>query len=123
MARGRVLLGGAPGPELVSALVTADVQSAKLEWEDAYRDLVEVARDPSREEDFRRQLEAVLSELRRRLGGTFTLHELATEYAGADVWARSALAEAEVPGWPRTMSLVEGAAFHLYARGAADYVP
>ncbi|MBM2822511.1 MAG: hypothetical protein HW413_1257 [Thermoleophilia bacterium] len=103
--------------------MTTDVLSAKLEWEDAYRGLVDAAHDPAREDDLRRQLEAVLSELRRRLGGTFTLRELANEYVRADVWARSALAEAEVPDWPRTMSLVEGAAFHLYARGAVDYAP
>ena len=123
MARRRVLFGGAPGPELGSALVATDVQSAKLEWEDAYRGLLEAAHDPSSEDDLRRQLEAVMSELRRRLGGAFTLRELANEYVRADVWARDALAEAEVPGWPRTMSLVEGAAFHLYARGAVDYAP
>jgi hypothetical protein len=103
--------------------VVADVESAKLEWEDAYRSLVEAANDPAREDDLRRQLEAVTSELRRRLGGTFTLRELADEYVRADVWARAALAEAEVPGWPRTLSLVEGAAFHLYSRGATDYAP
>ena len=107
----------------MSALVAADVESAKLEWEDAYSSLVEAAHDPSREDDLRRQLEAVMGELRRRLGGTFTLRELASEYIRADVWARTALAEAEVPGWSRTMSLVEGAAFHLYARGAVDYAP
>jgi len=118
-----VLFGGAPKPELVSGFVTTDVLSAKLEWEDVYRGFVEAAHDPSREDDLRRQLEAVMSELRRRLGGTFTLRELANEYARADVWTRDALAEAEVPGWPRTMSLVEGAAFHLYARGAVDYAP
>lgn len=118
-----MLLGGAPGPELGSAIVAADVQSAKLEWEDAYRILAKAADDPAREDDLRRQLEAVTSELRRRLGGVFTIRELASEYARADVWARGALAEAEVPDWPRTMSLVEGAAFHLYARGAVDYAP
>ena len=123
MALRRVLLGGAPGPELGCGLVTADVLSAKLEWEDAYRSLVEAAHDPAREDDLRRQLEAVLSELRRRVGGTFTFRELADEYVRADVWARNALAEAEVPGWPRTLSLVEGAAFHLYSRGAVDYAP
>ena len=103
--------------------MTPDVRSAKLEWEDAHRALVEAAHDPARDDDLRRQLEAVSSELRRRLGGTFTLTELANEYVRADVWARDALAEAEVPGWPRTLSLVEGAAFHLYSRGAVDYVP
>ena len=69
------------------------------------------------------QLDAVTMELRRRVGGTFTLRELAAEYARADAWTRSALAERAAPGWPRTLSLVEGAAFHLYSRGAADYAP
>jgi len=109
--------------KLVCGLVTADIESAKLEWEDAYRNLVEAAHDPAREDDLRRQLEAVMSELRRRVGGTFTFRELANEYVRADVWVREALAEAEVPGWPRMLSLVEGAAFHVYSRGAVDYAP
>jgi uncharacterized protein HemY len=107
----------------VSGLVASDVQIAKLEWEDAYRGLLEAARDPAREEALRRQLEAVTSELRRRLGGSFTVRELATEYVRADAWTRDALASTGVPGWPRTLALVEGAAFHLYSRGAADYAP
>ena len=123
MAPRRMLLGGSPGPELVCGVVTADVESARLEWEDAYRDLGEAARDPASEEVLRAQLEAVTNELRRRVGGTFTLRELADEYVHADAWARQALAEGATPGWPRTQSLVEGAAFHLYSRGAVDYAP
>ena len=103
--------------------MTADVEIARLEWEDAYRGLLEAARDPVREESLRPQLEAVTNELRRRVGGAFTLGELADEYTRAEIWARDALAERATPGWPRTLSLVEGAAFHLYARGAVDYVP
>jgi len=103
--------------------VTADVVSAKLEWEDAYRRLSEDALEPGRAEGLRLQLEAVTSELRRRVGGTFTLRELADEYARADIWAREAVGEQGTPGWPRTLSLVEGAAFHLYSRGAVDYAP
>ena len=57
------------------------------------------------------------------MGGTFTLRELADEYAVADGWAHDVLAEQAAPGWPRTLTLVEGAAFHLYARGAVDYTP
>ena len=123
MAARSMLLGGSPGARLVCADVTADVESARLEWQDAHRDLAEAVQDPAREEDLRLQLEAVTSELRRRLGGTFTLRELADEYARADVWARGAVAEGAGPGWPRTLSLVEGAAFHLYSRGAVDYAP
>lgn len=108
---------------LVSALVPADLASTRLEWEHAYRDLEEVARDPAAADRVRSQLEAVTAELRRRVGGTFTMGELVDEYARADVWARHVLAENGVPGWPRTLTLVEGAAFHLYARGAIDYLP
>jgi hypothetical protein len=104
-------------------LVAADLDSAKLEWEHAYRDLVEAARDPALEDRVHLQLEAISAELRRRVGGTYTLRELADEYVAADGWARDVLAEQAAPGWPRTLALVEGAAFHLYARGAVDYAP
>jgi hypothetical protein len=107
----------------MSAPVSADLASTRLEWETAHRDLEEVARDPGAADRLRPQLEAVTAELRRRVGGTFTLGELADEYAVADVWARAVLAEQDAPGWLRTLTLVEGAAFHLYARGAVDYLP
>jgi hypothetical protein len=103
--------------------VSADLESARLEWEIAYRDLVEAARDPVLEEPVRVQLGVISSELRRRIGGTFTLRELADEYAVADIWARDALAEQAAQGWPQTLALVEGAAFYLYSRGAVDYAP
>jgi hypothetical protein len=103
--------------------VTADVEIARLEWEGAYRALAEATHDALRGEHLPLQLEAVSNELRRRVGGTFTLRELVDEYARADAWVRDALAEAAAPGWPRTLALVEGAAFHLYSRGAIDYAP
>jgi hypothetical protein len=103
--------------------VAADLASARLEWEHAYRDLVETAVDPSSEDRVRLQLEAISAELRRRIGGTYTMRELADEYVAADGWAREVLADQGSPGWPRILALVEGAAFHLYARGAVDYAP
>ena len=103
--------------------MSSDLESARLEWEHAYRNLAEVARDTVLEERVRMQLDAVTTELRRRVGGTFTLGELADEYVVADGWAREVLADQAAPGWPRTLTLVEGAAFHLYARGAVDYTP
>jgi len=69
------------------------------------------------------QLEIVMDELRKRIGQTFTLDELAAAYAGADDWVREVVEErAAAPGWPRTLSLVQDAAFHLYQRGAVDYM-
>ena len=104
--------------------MTPDVESARREWEDAYRRLEVVADDSVEAERLRVQLDAVTDELRKRLGTTFTLGELAGEYRYADDWARDAVSErAATPGWPRTLTFVEGAAFHLYARGAVDYAP
>lgn len=123
MAAGSLLLRGVPRPELGSPVVTPDVESAKREWEDAYRRL-EAADDAAEAQRLHLQLEVVTDELRRRLGSTFTLRELAGEYRNADDWARHAVSErAGTPGWPGTLAVVEGAAFHLYARGAVDYAP
>jgi|SRR5215210_639247 len=102
----------------------AEVESARREWEDGYRRLLEVPREANEQDRLLAQVDVVGAELRRRLGSTFTLRELAAAYAGAEAWSRAAVAEAAPePGWPRTLSLVEAAAFHLYARGAQDYVP
>lgn len=103
--------------------VTSDVESARREWEDAYR-RVESEPDPGLAERLHAQVEVVRDELRRRVGGTYTLQDLASVYWEAERWVRDAVSErAPAPGWPRTLSLVEGAAFHVYARGALDYVP
>jgi hypothetical protein len=103
--------------------VSADVESARLEWEFAYRDVAAMARDPVLEERLQSQLDVITTELRRRVGGTFTLRELTDAYSSADGWAHDVLSEQGAAGWPRTLALVEGAAFHVYARGAVDYAP
>jgi hypothetical protein len=102
----------------------AEVESARRDWEDGYRRLLEQAGDGATRERLLAQVDAITAELRRRVGGTFTLRELAESYAGAEQWSRAVVSEdAPAPGWPRTLSFVEAAAFHLYARGAQDYSP
>jgi hypothetical protein len=102
----------------------AEVESARREWEDGYRRLHEQAQQSEQPERLLGQVDAIAAELRRRVGGTFTLRELAAAYAGAERWSRAVVADdAPAPGWPRTLSLVEAAAFHEYARGAQDYEP
>ncbi len=103
--------------------MSADLESARIEWERAHRDLADAVEADAAQQRTNTQVEAITAELRRRLGGNFTLRELADEYASADTWARDVLAEQGSPEWPRTLALVEGAAFHLYARGAVDYAP
>ena len=96
----------------------------RREWADGYRRFEAASRDPVAAERLTTQLDVVLDELRRRIGQTFTLDELAAAYDRADDWARDAVSErAATPGWPRTLALVEAAAFFLYQRGAVDYGP
>ena len=100
------------------------VQNARLEWDESRRRLRAEAVDRVRHEDLLAQVDAITAELRRRIGLTFTLAELASEYARAERWSRDAVeAVGPPPGWQRTLALVEGAAFHEYARGAVDYAP
>jgi len=99
------------------------VETARHQWEQGHRRFEEEARDPARRLRLLQHLETVNDELRKRLGSTFTLAELAETYAGAEDWAREALAEAGAPGWPRDLALVADEAFHVYARGAVDYRP
>lgn len=102
----------------------AEVESARRDWEEGRRRLDEQARRSEQPERLLAQVDAVVAELRRRVGGTFTLRELAAAYARAEEWSRNVVAdEAPAPGWPRTLALVEAAAFHEYARGAQDYQP
>ncbi len=100
------------------------VESARQEWDESHRRLVAQARDANRYDRLLAQVEAIETELRRRLGSTFTLAELAEVYAGAERWSLIAVQEhAPAAGAPTTLALVEGAAFHHYAREAADFSP
>jgi len=107
------------GPRV--ALVLDVVRS---EWEDGYRRFQDLSRDRVAQDRLSLQLEVVTDELRKRIGQTFTLEDLANTYGGADEWVRDAVSErAPTPGWPRTLAIVQDAAFHLYQRGAVDYAP
>ncbi len=104
--------------------MTADIVRVRAEWEHGHARLVEEARDPAAADRLYRQVDAVLDELRKRVGATFTLGELSDAYAESERWVREAVADrVSAPGWPRTLSIVGDAAFHIYSRGAADYSP
>lgn len=105
-------------------ITETEIESARREWAEGHRRLLEQAGDDRERERLLAQVEVVAAELRRRVGGVFTLRELAESYGRAEEWSRAVVAEqAPSPGWPRTLSLVEAAAFHLYSRGAQDYLP
>jgi hypothetical protein len=101
-----------------------DLELARQHWDEGNRRVEALRNDARRYRELLEQIEVVLGELRKRVGQTFTLHELAHAYQGADDWARDAvdLADPEAPP-PPDMPAVAGAAFHQYARGATDYRP
>ncbi|MGH2972856.1 MAG: hypothetical protein ACRDNM_11220 [Gaiellaceae bacterium] len=102
--------------------MTDALELVRHEWADGSRRLEDERGDRNRYRRLLDQVGVVNDELRRRVGGTFTLAELAAAYRDADAWARQAVADrAPGPGWPRDLSLVLAAAFHAYQRGAADY--
>jgi hypothetical protein len=90
-------------------------------WLDGQRRLV--AADPADRQAMERAVDAIVDELRRRLGGPFAVDELAALYdqLGTD-WA-FALAVRAAPSNPAAwdMPTVAGAAFAQYAREASDY--
>jgi hypothetical protein len=100
------------------------IEVVRQHWEEGDRRLAQQAGDPDRYNRLLAQVEVVTEELRRRIGETFTLEELALMYETADRWALEAVAErSEAPDWPRELAVAQDAAFHRYARGATDYAP
>jgi hypothetical protein len=102
--------------------MSRSVELARQQWAKSYESLLHTHSgiDPR----VREQMETVSAELRRRVGGSFTLTELAAAYENSERWTLTAISERCIrPGWVRTASYAADAAFHLYARGARDYRP
>lgn len=87
------------------------IENALFRWEEGAR---RIQADPQRD----RPLRNVLDELRRRLGSSFTLGELAGFYAEGVDWAWEI---ADRSGAGGDSAFVVDAAFFRYAREASDY--
>jgi hypothetical protein len=90
-------------------------------WREGQRRLAQA--DPTVKPALERVTDAVVDELRRRVGGSFTTEELARYYgeAGTD-WIFD-LAVRVAPGTPEAWDLatVTGAAYARYVREGSDY--
>jgi hypothetical protein len=90
-------------------------------WREGERRLAQA--DPRDQPALERVTAEIVSELRRRVGGTFTTQELAQYYLdnGTD-WCFD-IATRVAPGHPEAWDLttVSGAAFARFVRGASDY--
>jgi hypothetical protein len=103
------------------------LQTARYQWEEGARRLAEAREDQARYRQLASLVEAVTDELRRRVGQTFTLDELADAYGGSEEWVREVVVEATLARGARAglpdSSVVQDAAFAQYSRGATDYTP
>jgi len=103
--------------------VSADdpaVVAARFAWDEGLRRLGEPV-PPAVARARRRILEAVGDELRRRVGATFSLADLARAYEGAPAWyldLAARVAPREPDAWDPAVTL--DAAFGAYARLAGD---
>jgi len=103
--------------------VTA-IAVARHEWEDGTRRLEAARDDVRRYHELLALLDLIVDELRKRVGQTYTLEQLAAAYGAAEPWARELLDErSPLPGWPRDLTTVLAAAFDAYQLGAVDYMP
>jgi hypothetical protein len=100
--------------------------SARHQWDDGKRRLAGEGEDTARSRHLDLLVDAVVGELRRRIGQTYTLGDLAGAYDGADDWVRDIIVTS-LPPRPRAgvrdAAVIQDAAFARYAQGALDYSP
>ena len=110
-------------PAVVSPVSADATTLVRQEWEEGNRRLEGERGDRRRYEQLVAQVAVVIDELRKQVGQTFTLAELASAYRDSERWARQVVEErAPSAGWPRDLALVLAAAFHAYQRGGTDYL-
>jgi hypothetical protein len=94
------------------------------EWAAGYRRLEAERETPAHYRALQAQLDAITSELRKRVGDVYDLEGLAAEYRRSDTWAQHIVAELPpADRWAPGVTIAADAAFHLFARRAQDYAP
>lgn len=95
-------------------------ENALQQWRAGARRLAEAP--PERRRVLERVVEQIYNELRRRLGGAFTVAELVALYDQGAAWAMDvAVRAAPDAPWAWEATTVTDAAFARYLREASDY--
>jgi hypothetical protein len=96
------------------------LESALFQWQEGWRDLQALAAESATSRQADRFVEAVRDELRRRVGATFTMAELADFYGQGTDWCLR-LAMEVAPGLASRAQSLADAAFWLHLRVATDF--
>jgi hypothetical protein len=95
-------------------------ENAIYQWQQGERRLRDAP--PERRAVLERVVDALVSELRRRLGGRFSSQELAEFYGQGAAWClQLAMKTAPQDPWAWEAGLVVDGAFARYLREASDY--
>jgi len=95
-------------------------ENAIYQWQQGERRLADAP--PERRASLERVTDALVAELRRRLGGRFSSQELVELYGRGTTWCMQiAMKVAPDAPWAWDQAVVVDAAFARYLRGAADY--
>jgi hypothetical protein len=103
--------------------LTPESEVALIEWAESAQRVRDLQITTARRAVIDGVIAEIIAEIRRRIGASFTLNELVTLYQDSSAWCLEvAMRTTELP-WAYDLSLVQGAAFDRYARGAVDYHP
>jgi hypothetical protein len=102
--------------------VSYTVENAVFQWEEGYRRLQAARADPAAYRGLGRAVTVAQDTLRKRLGSSFSVEELASLYDDNDDWGVELALEA-LPDQSHLWdsSTVVDAAFYLYMREAVDF--
>jgi hypothetical protein len=102
-----------------------EIESMRRDWSDGERRLAAARlREPARAVAYDRVVAELRRNLRRRVGQTFSLADLAEVYAGSARWARD-VAQRAAPGaaYAHDLAVTADAVFADAARQASDWTP
>jgi hypothetical protein len=104
------------------ASASHEVENAVFQWEEGYRRLAAARSEPAVYRLLGKLVVAVQDELRKRLGSSFSVVELASLYRQGTDWPTElALAAMPEEGVSVDPAVAADAAFYLYMREASDF--
>ena len=103
--------------------VSPEAHVALIEWAESAQRVGDLNLIAARRYIIDTVIAEIVAEIRRRIGASFTLGELVDLYRDSGSWCLEVAMRTTNQPFAYDLSLVQGAAFDRYARGAVDYYP